>query len=472
MPILFERCVKCHGPDKRSGGLRLDTKQLAARGGDSGRPVLGGTPATNELLARISSTDRTYRMPKNAPPLPDREIEILRRWVEQGTPWPVALAAPKTGFYERWLDKLATFSIRYEDELRYAMPYALGFLALNVVLLIILRSGAAYRRARPWTAGRLGWFFRFCAGVRQREVLLVTALSLVGIALAVMRARLSDVDRQLAEAAMFRHATSSTWSNTVYGFPPKPIRPDHPKQVAGTYYRGNCERNPSLFNGGNYLTATFRVSLCDPTRQQLDVGQPIPKDGVLVRLEIERAPGTTDLLFSDDLMASVALVKSFYDSSDTELREEPVRLETLEPKMRWAAYVPIGQPDEKPELNGVIYIYTAPRHASSFNGTLQYGIQYELRFADGKLAPESDLWMDSFGNAAFANPVPPGKLPYREWFDDRPIPAITGENTSDPKLLGVDEYVKKGLIGPPDTKPDGKSGAAHAAAESTPDKKE
>jgi hypothetical protein len=76
-----------------------------------------------------------------------------------------------------------------------------------------------------------------------------------------------------------------------------------------------------------------------------------------------------------------------------------------------------------------------------------------LDFNDGKLSPESDLWMDSFGNVAFEPPRPPGKLPYREWFDYRPLPVIAGENSKDPKLLGVEEYVEQGLI-KPDQKPE------------------
>ena len=80
-------------------------------------------------------------------------------------------------------------------------------------------------------------------------------------------------------------------TRSPFGHPPVPIRPDHPKQVAGTYYRGNCERNPSLFNNGNYLTATFRVSVCDSQHRDLQVGDAIPTDGLFVRMELERCRG-------------------------------------------------------------------------------------------------------------------------------------------------------------------------------------
>ena len=38
-------------------------------------------------------------------------------------------------------------------------------------------------------------------------------------------------------------------------------------------------------------------------------------------------------------------------------------------------------------------------------------------------------------------PPDPNKLPFNEWFDDEPITEITGENTTDPKLLGIPEHV-------------------------------
>jgi hypothetical protein len=37
-PLLAERCVKCHGAEKQKGGLRLDHRAVAFRGGDSGEP--------------------------------------------------------------------------------------------------------------------------------------------------------------------------------------------------------------------------------------------------------------------------------------------------------------------------------------------------------------------------------------------------------------------------------------------------
>jgi hypothetical protein len=456
-PILAARCAKCHGGEMRAGGLQLDDREQAMRGGDSGRTVLGGPLEENELVARISSDDRSYRMPKNAEPLSTTEIAVLRRWVEQGSPWPVPKKMESESLYNRWLLYLADQVDRYEPEYRYTQPYTWAFLALMCLLLVVTRCRTAYRQGRPWATGRMAGFGRFCDGIKTREIVLVILVALAALGLAWARGHTLKVDHELARLTADRTQAKSPWAGTVYGYPPKPVRSDHPKQVSGTYYRGNCERNPELFNGGNYLTATFRVGLCDSQHRQLAVGDPPPEGGLFVRVEIERAPGTTEQLFSKDLMASVLLVKQYYEAPNNELQEKPVRLETLEADKRWVAYVPIGSPPHGSEvrLDGVIYIYTGQVMNNKLGGSLHYAVQYALTYADGKLSPESDLWMDSFGNAAFEAPRPSHRLPYSEWFDYRPIPPITGENSKDPKLLGVEQYIREGLIKP--AQPDAES---------------
>ncbi len=152
-------------------------------------------------------------------------------------------------------------------------------------------------------------------------------------------------------------------------------------------------------------------------------------------------------------MSSVALVNGFFDAASGPMTESPAWLEPLDPGWRWVAYVPLAKPQS--QLEGVVYMYPAGVAADGYpSGMPSYSVAYSLRFSDGKLAEGSDLWMDSFGNGAFAPPIPRHLLPYREWLDYRPLPVITGENSKDPKLLGVDEYVQKGLIKPPPAQPE------------------
>jgi hypothetical protein len=88
-PILAEHCSHCHGVDAatRHGGLRLDTREGALAGGDSGTAALvPGNTAESELVRRILSTDADSVMPppSEKKPLTPAQIELLQRWIESG----------------------------------------------------------------------------------------------------------------------------------------------------------------------------------------------------------------------------------------------------------------------------------------------------------------------------------------------------------------------------------------------------
>ena len=88
-PILAEHCTHCHGRDAetRQGGLRLDLRDSAVVGGDSGQPaIVVGKPAESEMIRRIRSTDHDEVMPpphENKPLSPDKRA-ILEAWITQG----------------------------------------------------------------------------------------------------------------------------------------------------------------------------------------------------------------------------------------------------------------------------------------------------------------------------------------------------------------------------------------------------
>jgi mono/diheme cytochrome c family protein len=84
LPIFSAHCIKCHGPDKANGKLRLDTAaELTATAKDT---LLGGGKAgESELLTRITlPEDNRKRMPKGAPPLTAEDIATIRQWIESG----------------------------------------------------------------------------------------------------------------------------------------------------------------------------------------------------------------------------------------------------------------------------------------------------------------------------------------------------------------------------------------------------
>lgn len=90
-PILSDHCFACHGPDaeKREGGLRLDLRETAFAGGDSGPAVVGGDLAKSHLWQRIIATEPSERMPPvdSGKELKPAQIELLKRWINDGANW-------------------------------------------------------------------------------------------------------------------------------------------------------------------------------------------------------------------------------------------------------------------------------------------------------------------------------------------------------------------------------------------------
>ncbi|MBI3855891.1 MAG: PSD1 domain-containing protein, partial [Planctomycetes bacterium] len=98
-PILARNCLKCHGAEQQKGGLRLDSRAAALRGGEGTEKVLvPGKSGESELLKRLRSSDPDFMMPPKGKRVSPEEIELLRRWIEAGAAWPgeAAAVAPAT----------------------------------------------------------------------------------------------------------------------------------------------------------------------------------------------------------------------------------------------------------------------------------------------------------------------------------------------------------------------------------------
>ena len=88
-PIFSNTCFACHGPDenKREANLRLDVRESALTGGESGQPaIVPGDITRSEIVRRITHHESDKRMPprESGRSLSSRQIEILKRWIEQG----------------------------------------------------------------------------------------------------------------------------------------------------------------------------------------------------------------------------------------------------------------------------------------------------------------------------------------------------------------------------------------------------
>ncbi len=87
-PILSDNCYACHGPDKnkRKADLRLDTKEGIFSHIEDHQTVTPGKVAESELFRRVTAADPKERMPdpKSNKRLSEREIGLLKKWIEQG----------------------------------------------------------------------------------------------------------------------------------------------------------------------------------------------------------------------------------------------------------------------------------------------------------------------------------------------------------------------------------------------------
>ena len=99
-PVLQRVCFECHGAEKKKGGLRLDVREAALKGGENGAVIVKGRPGGSELMRRIElprSDDEV--MPSRGEPLAKAEIEKIRAWIEAGAPWPDGVKVAKHWAY-------------------------------------------------------------------------------------------------------------------------------------------------------------------------------------------------------------------------------------------------------------------------------------------------------------------------------------------------------------------------------------
>lgn len=107
-PVLVEHCFECHGGGEKAtqGGLRLDSREGWAAGGDSGPALVPGKPEQSLLLTAVGYQDPNLQMPPNGR-LPQAVIDDLRRWIEEGAADPRQAAAddkpaPAVASREHW----------------------------------------------------------------------------------------------------------------------------------------------------------------------------------------------------------------------------------------------------------------------------------------------------------------------------------------------------------------------------------
>ncbi len=91
-PILADNCVRCHGPEKQKGGLRLDSPAGILAGSDNGPVIEPGSPEASVLIAAVRRTDPDTAMPPKEV-LGPKSVQALEEWVAAGAAVPEGTAA-------------------------------------------------------------------------------------------------------------------------------------------------------------------------------------------------------------------------------------------------------------------------------------------------------------------------------------------------------------------------------------------
>ena len=87
-PIFAASCVKCHGPEKQKGDLRLDSVKAIAEGSEEGAICVAGKPEESTLYTLvILPADHDDIMPAKGDPLTKEQTEKIRIWIEAGAPF-------------------------------------------------------------------------------------------------------------------------------------------------------------------------------------------------------------------------------------------------------------------------------------------------------------------------------------------------------------------------------------------------
>lgn len=84
-PILTKRCLPCHNRELDNAGVSFQDRATVLKGGSRGPGIVPGDPDQSVMIQALKH-EGSLQMPPG-PPLPAKEIKILREWVQGGAVW-------------------------------------------------------------------------------------------------------------------------------------------------------------------------------------------------------------------------------------------------------------------------------------------------------------------------------------------------------------------------------------------------
>jgi mono/diheme cytochrome c family protein len=87
-PIFKKSCYECHDAKEQKGDLRMDNRAALLKGGEDGPGFIAGDGRKSAIVTRSLGEGEGARMPKKKTPLSANQIELIKRWIDQGAEWP------------------------------------------------------------------------------------------------------------------------------------------------------------------------------------------------------------------------------------------------------------------------------------------------------------------------------------------------------------------------------------------------
>lgn len=88
-PILAENCLLCHGPDSRDrrSELRFDERESPFKDLGGYAAIVPGKSDHSKLIERVTSADHPMPPPETGKSLTSSQVDVLKRWIDQGAVW-------------------------------------------------------------------------------------------------------------------------------------------------------------------------------------------------------------------------------------------------------------------------------------------------------------------------------------------------------------------------------------------------
>ncbi|HBJ33703.1 MAG TPA: hypothetical protein DDZ51_02850 [Planctomycetaceae bacterium] len=310
-------------------------------------------------------------------------------------------------------------------------------------------------------SGTAGKLITYCASKLELRWLAWIVLAAVSFDSISMASRSSRSERQLLEILAGdkslddrNHTSAALDEETLeliqevhystfadYGYPPRPKKREKDLSLTRTYFRGNDERNPQMFNGGQYRTVTFDVNLESRDGTPLNYGSSLSNQPVFLKVRFIRAPHTSSGYYTREYMKRMYLTMQ---SGRFLGRDQPVgdRLEwtEIEEGRVWEARFQLPEGDHFPETwkenerrkpldtttasalhRGVVYLCEErlDENQNVLGGRFHFAIEYTLKEVNGELMQTSDLFMGTnYRGSNFTK----YDIIEEEWLSSKPIP--------------------------------------------------